>query len=275
MAMHDIDFRFYQEILHKYSGLHLPPEKTYLLTTRITPLCKTLGFDSLDLFTEHLRSSANQSGINMVVEAMTTNETSFFRDTKPFQYLKNSIFPYYLKARASTRKLRIWSAACSTGQEAYSIAFTLNDMADKFKDWSLNISGTDIADHVLKKARDGEFNNFEIQRGLSMPVIVKNFTQRDGNWYIKDDLKKIVDFKKFNLLDNPAKLGQFDIIFCRNVLIYFNQETKLQVLKNLYSAMPDDGILILGSCENVMSDKSKFFSIENMHGFYSKNPIQL
>ena len=268
--MQDFDFRFYQDMLQKHSGLHLPPEKEYLLTTRIMPLCKTLGFETLEDYTNHLRDTHDIAGIKTVAEAMTTNETSFFRDIKPFNALKNEIFPFYLTHRAATRKLRIWSAACSTGQESYSMAITLYDMAADFDGWAVSILGTDIADHVLQKAQQGHYNNFEIQRGLSMPLVVKHFAQDNGNWSVRDHLRKYVRFKKFNLLDNPAVLGAFDIIFCRNVLIYFNAETKLQVLKNLYAALPEDGILVLGSCENVMSERSGFFPVQNMHGFYTK-----
>jgi chemotaxis protein methyltransferase CheR len=268
--MAQMDFEFYRDLLQKNSGIHLTPDKEYLLTTRITPLCKTLGYADLDEYTRHLRSKPEPVSIAAVVDAMTTNETSFFRDGKPFQHLKSDILTRLIEARAETKKLRIWSAACSTGQEAYSIAMTLNEMGDKLAGWSIEILGTDIADHVLQKARSGEYNNFEIQRGLPMPMTVKYFTQKNGQWVIKDELRRRTDFKKFNLLENPARLGVFDIIFCRNVLIYFNQETKLQVLKNIRSVMAADGMLLLGSCENVLSDKSGFRPVENMHGCYMR-----
>lgn len=273
--MQTADFQLYQDILQKHSGIYLTPEKEYLLTTRITPLCKTLGFETFDDYTRHIRTSPDPESINMIVEVMTTNETSFFRDLKPFQYLKNTIIPHFIKARAAEKRLKIWCAASSTGQEPYSIAMTLNDMAGNMPGWGYDILGTDIADHVIQKSIMGEYNNFEIQRGLPMPTILKYFTQSGDNWTIKPDLKKSVRFKKFNLLDNPARLGKFDIIFCRNVLIYFSPETKLSVLKNLYECLADDGILILGSCENVMSEKSGFVSFENMHGFYAKKPLDL
>lgn len=269
--MNQEDFSFYRDILQGHSGIFLTADKTYLLTTRLMPLCKTLGFDTLEEYTGHIRRRLDDVHLNMIIGAMTTNETSFFRDTKPFQYMKNSILPGFLKRRGADKRGRIWSAACSTGQEAYSIAMTIRDGVDKGECAPFDIIGTDIADHVLKKAQDGEYNNFEIQRGLSMPQIVKNFTQKDQNWVVKDDLKSMVRFKKFNLLDHMAKLGQFDIIFCRNVLIYFNPETKLKVLQSLYAAMPPDGVLLLGSCENVMSEKTHFTPLENMHGVYVKN----
>lgn len=273
--MHAADFELYRDILLKHSGIHLTPEKEYLLTTRITPLCKTLGFATLEEYTKNLRQTMAADSINMVVEAMTTNETSFFRDIKPFTFLKTRALPYLLQARQRERKIRIWSAACSTGQEAYSIAMTFQEMGDKFEGWNIEIVGTDIASHVVKKATAGEYNNFEIQRGLSMPVILKNFEQRDNLWYIKDHLKKGVKFQKFNLLQNPSHLGKFDIIFCRNVLIYFNPETKSAVLKNLQSCMSEDGILALGSSENIMGLKTSLVSIPDAHGFYSQKPLTL
>lgn len=146
----------------------------------------------------------------------------------------------------------------------------IRDMEEKFSGWTIEILGTDIADHVLHKARAGEYNNFEIQRGLPMPMIVRHFLQKDGQWVIKDELRRHTEFKKFNLVENPARLGMFDIVFCRNVLIYFNQDTKLQVLKNLRSVMAPDGVLLLGSCENALSDRSGFRAVENMHGCYMR-----
>jgi chemotaxis protein methyltransferase CheR len=265
------DFTFYRDILQGHSGIFLTPEKTYLLTTRLMPLCKTLGFETLDDYTGHIRRRLDDTDLNMIIGAMTTNETSFFRDVKPFHYLKHNILPGFLQRRGPGKRGRIWSAACSTGQEAYSIAMTVREGVEKSQAPQCDIIGTDIADHVLKKAQDGEYNNFEIQRGLSMPMIVRNFTQKDQNWVVKDDLKTMVRFKKFNLLDHMAKLGQFDIIFCRNVLIYFNPETKLKVLQSIYAAMPPDGVLLLGSCENVMSEKTHFTPLENMHGVYIKD----
>jgi chemotaxis protein methyltransferase CheR len=273
--MQSADFELYRDILLKNSGIFLTPEKEYLLTTRVTPLCKTLGFSTLEEYTNHIRKTMNPDAINMVVEAMTTNETSFFRDIKPFNFLRERAFPYLLRERANQKKIRIWSAACSTGQEAYSMAMILQDMSEKFSGWSIEIFGTDIASHVVKKATAGEYNNFEIQRGLSMPVILKNFEQRDNMWYIKDHLKKGIRFQKFNLLQNPSHLGKFDIIFCRNVLIYFNPETKSTVLKNLQSCLASDGVLALGSSENIMGLKTELSPIPDAHGFYSQKPLAL
>lgn len=268
--MNEHDFKFYQDVLQQESGIFLSPDKTYLLNTRLTPLCKTLGFDTLEDYTQHLKSSGDRGALNMVIEAMTTNETSFFRDVKPFQHLKSGILPRLLERRGDLRRLRIWSAACSTGQEAYSIAMTLKEVSVQSVGWQFDIIGTDIADHVLKKAQEGRYNTFEIQRGLSMPQIVRHFDQRDQDWVIKEELRKMVQFKRFNLLEPATRLGNFDIIFCRNVLIYFNAETKLRVLKSLHASMANDGVLLLGSCENIMSDRSGFMPLENMHGVYVK-----
>lgn len=269
--MNEQDFKFYQDFLQAESGIFLSSEKTYLLNTRLMPLCKTLGFETLEEYTQHLKSSNDKAARSMVIEAMTTNETSFFRDIKPFQNLKNSILPYFFEKRAdSHKKLRIWSAACSTGQEAYSVIMTLKDVSAKAPDWNYEILGTDIADHVLQKAKEGRYNTFEIQRGLSMPQIVRYFDQRDQDWVIKDELRRMAQFKPFNLLEPATRLGTFDIIFCRNVLIYFNADTKLKVLKSLYNALAPDGLLLLGSCENVMSDRSGFVTFGDMHGVYVK-----
>ena len=268
--MKEDDFLFYKSLLQEKSGLFLTPEKTYLLSTRLTPLSKTLGYASLEEYTRFLRHAGDQAAHDIVIQAMTTNETSFFRDIKPFQLLRSKLLPWAMDRRKGKKALRIWSAACSTGQEAYSIAMILRELGEQTEEWNLEILGTDIADSVLQQAQSGIFNNFEIQRGLSMPQIVRNFTQAGNMWTVKDELRRFVRFRKFNLLDSPSRLGAFDIIFCRNVLIYFDQETKLQVLRSLYMALPDDGILLLGSCENVMADKTNFCAIDGMHGVYIK-----
>lgn len=268
--MNEQDFKFYQDILQAQSGIFLSADKVYLLNTRLTPLCKTLGFETLEDYTRHLKTAVDKLALHQMIEAMTTNETSFFRDVKPFQHLKGMILPDLLTRRADMRRLRIWSAACSTGQEAYSVAMTVKDTVPPDSGWHIDIVGTDIADNVLQKATAGVYNNFEIQRGLSMPQIVRHFDQKGQDWAIKDELRRMVKFSRFNLLESPARLGRFDVIFCRNVLIYFNAETKLKVLKALYSALADDGVLLLGSCENVMSDKSGFQPCADMHGVYKK-----
>lgn len=268
--MNEQDFRFYQEILQAESGICLSADKIYLLNTRLTPLCRTLGFETLEDYTRHLKTAVDRMALTQMIEAMTTNETSFFRDVKPFQHLKGKILPDLLARRGDMRRLRIWSAACSTGQEAYSVAMTLKEAVQPDSGWQIDIRGTDIADQVLQKAITGRYNNFEIQRGLSMPQIVRHFEQSGGDWVIKDELRRMVKFSYFNLLESPARLGRFDIIFCRNVLIYFNAETKLKVLKALHGALADDGVLLLGSCENAMSDKSGFQSCPEMHGVYRK-----
>jgi chemotaxis protein methyltransferase CheR len=272
--MREDDFKFYQKMLYDRSGLALGPDKTYLLLTRLGPVAKALGFETLDLFTDHLRKTMKASDLDTVVDAMTTNETSFFRDIKPFQILKANIFPDLIARRAAEKRIRIWSAACSTGQEAYSIAMTIRDMGEVLKGWSIEITGTDISDSVLERARAGVFNNFEIQRGLSMPMIVKNFTQVDRNWVIKDELRAMAKFKNFNLLQDARGLGTFDLVFCRNVLIYFDVETKLKVLKSIAGSMAPDGVLVLGSTENVISERSDFVGIESLHGFYVKKTFK-
>lgn len=208
--------------------------------------------------------------MDAVIGTMTTNETSFFRDMKPFQNLRQTILTGLMKARAQTKRIRIWSAASSTGQEAYSIAMVVRECLEKIPDWHFEIVGTDIADHVLQQASSGCYNNFEIQRGLSMSAILHNFRQTPEGWVVHDDLRRMVKFHKFNLLDNPARLGTFDVVFCRNVLIYFNADRKLQVLKGLHSVLPDDGYLLLGSCENAFTDRSQFAPVAEMHGVYTR-----
>lgn len=268
--MNDDDFAFYQKILLDRSGLAITTEKIYLLNARLGPLSQSLGFKDLNSFTADLRKNLHPQNLARVVEAMTTNETSFFRDIKPFDYLRQFLLPYYMQERAGTKKIRIWSAACSTGQEPYSIAMIARDLMKKSPDWRFEIVATDLSDDVLDKAKRGEYNHFEIQRGLSMPVIVQNFTQKGQIWAIKDEVRSMVSFSKFNLIEDTRRLGVFDVIFCRNVLIYFNLDGKLKVLKALENNLCDDGSLFLGSCENIHSDRTGFEQIADKYGLYIK-----
>lgn len=249
--MLNTDFQFYQALLLEKSGLALSEEKTYLLETRLKPVALSLGYAKLEDFTLDVRKK-DPALVRSVIEAMTTNETSFFRDTKPFNILRE-LLPHLAKARESKKTLRIWSAACSSGQEAYSIAITLQEFFSDKPGWKCQIVGTDISEDILAQARKGEYSQFEIQRGLSIQMMVKYFTQSGNNWHIKDELKNMVRFQNLNLLDNMASMGTFDIIFCRNVLIYFNPKTKTQVLTKLKERMAPDGYLFLGACETIIN----------------------
>ena len=263
------EFEFYKTLLKDKSGLSISQEKIYLLETRLAPVVQKYGFGTLDRLTQSFRLKRDETVIKDVVEAMTTNETLFFRDDKPFKHFKTAILPEMLKNRANTRHLKIWSAACSSGQEPYSIAMTLEENVMEKATWKFDIFATDISDPVLEQARNGVYTHFEVQRGLPIQTIVKYFVQDGERWRVKDDLKKMVRFSKFNLLDRMTSVGQFDIIFCRNVLIYFDEETKKKVLSALVNQLAPDGYLFLGSSETVLGLAQNLKPVAGCPGLYS------
>jgi len=199
---------------------------------------------------------------------MTTNESFFFRDIKPFDIFRDATLPYFLESRLNKKALNIWCAAASSGQEPYSLAMILKEENAKMAGWRVKITGTDISTDILDKAKQGEYSQFEVQRGLPVQLLVKYFEKQGENWQINSDIKSMVDYKEFNLLDSLKPLGNFDIVFCRNVLIYFDQETKSKVLDEIYELMPDDGLLFLGGAETVLGISDKFRPVPNFRGVY-------
>lgn len=252
MSMTPDDFTFYKKFLYEKSGLALNEEKVYLLVSRLTPISNKWKFTSLDLLTKALKTAPDPKLVAEVVDAMTTNETLFFRDDRPFKYFKTNLIPEVLKSRIAKKSLRIWSAASSTGQEPYSIAMTLLESIPAPDTWKIEIIGTDISDRALTQARKGEFNQFEVQRGLPIQMTMKYFKQDGAVWKINDKIRNMVRFENFNLLDPMDKFGTFDIIFCRNVLIYFDEQTKKKILQNMVKRLPPDGYIFLGGSETAI-----------------------
>jgi chemotaxis protein methyltransferase CheR len=206
-----------------------------------------------------------------VVEAMTTNETFFFRDKLPFDHLSEEILPYLLQARASRRSLRIWCAAGSTGQEPYSIAMVLKEMGEKISGWRTEIVATDLSQAVLEKSRSGMFSQFEVQRGLPIQLLVKYFQQKGDIWQLNADIRAMVQHRQLNLLQDFSSLGTFDVIFCRNVLIYFDQDTKTSIFNRLAKLLEPDGYLALGAAETVVGLSDAFKPHPTRRGMYQPN----
>jgi chemotaxis protein methyltransferase CheR len=205
---------------------------------------------------------------------MTTNETFFFRDKIPFEHLRDTVLPLLLKARANRHTLRIWSAACSTGQEPYSIAMCLKENASLLSGWRIEIVATDLSQEVLEKSRAGIYSQFEVQRGLPIQMLVKYFTQSGEIWQVNPDIRAMVQHRQLNLLQDFSQLGRFDVIFCRNVLIYFDQETKIDVFERLNKAMEPDGMLMLGAAESVVGITDAFRPYLDRRGLYQSNPAR-
>lgn len=264
VEMRSDDFNFMAELLRQRSGLLLTPDKTYLLDSRLLPVARIHGCQTLPALVALLRTRRPENVIKDVTEAMTTNESSFFRDAKPFEFLRKELLPRFKQKLAGRQSLRIWSAACSTGQEPYSIAMSLLEEAAHMPGWRYEMIATDLAGKVLDKAAQGVYSQFEAQRGMSIQLLIKYFDSRpDSCWQVKDELKKMVQFKSQNLLESFAPLGRFDLILCRNVLIYFDEATKNKVIANMTTQLNPQGVLILGSTETIMDHtiSSKFDEI--------------
>lgn len=262
------DFDIYRDLLKERSGLTLTPDKCYLLESRLGPVAKKWGYSSLDTMTIALQAVPDKKMVKDIVEAMTTNETSFFRDQGPFDRLKEVVLPHMLKARIHQRRMRIWCAAASSGQEPYSISMILKEMEHQFSGWRNEMIATDISDDILAKAREGLYTQFEVQRGLPIQLLMKYFTQEGDKWRINDLIQKMVNYQPFNLLDSMAAFGQFDFIFCRNVLIYFDEKTKADILGRMAKQLAPDGFLFLGGAETVIGITEAFKPLPNQRGVY-------
>lgn len=263
------DFEIYKDLVKEKSGLVLTHDKSYLLESRLKPVAKKWGYPSLEAMTMVLHGVPDPKLINDIIEAMTTNETSFFRDIHPFETFKSDVMNYMKKARGKKRKLRIWCNAASSGQEPYSLAIALKEMAAELPSWKFEILATDISDEVLSQAHEGAYSQFEIQRGMPVQLMIKYFRQHDNRWHLDPDVKKMVKFETFNLLEPMYSLGYFDIIFCRNVLIYFDTETKAHVLNNMSKLLEPDGFLFLGGAETVIGITEAFKPVPEKRGLYA------
>ena len=261
------DFDYVAKLLKDRSGLVVTKDKAYLLESRLTPIARKHGMDGLDTLLRSL-PTAKEDLLKEVTEAMTTNESFFFRDVKPFDQFKSLVLPHLLKTRAAKKSFRIWSAACSSGQEAYSLAMILKEESAKLAGWKVDIIGTDLSTEVLEKAKVGMYSQFEVQRGLPVTLLVKYFKKTGETWQIDPVIRSMVQFKQLNLLGDFRSLGQFDVVFCRNVLIYFDQPTKTKVLDGISALMPDDGFLYLGGAETVLGISNKFKAVPDQRGIY-------
>lgn len=263
------NFLFLCDLLYQRSGLVLSEAKTYLVEARLTPFVRRLGIGGLDELIRTVQLKKDEKLIREITDAMTTNESFFFRDGTPFKIFKEDVLPKLLAARSETKKIRIWSAACSMGQEPYTIAMLLKEEGAKVRDYRFDIIGTDISDEVLKKARDGFYTQFEVQRGLPIQLLVKYFTKEGENrWQICREIREMITYRYLNLLDDFSALGPFDVVFCRNVLIYFDQPTKVRVLERISKIMTSDSVLFLGGAETVIGVTDTFKPVPGARGTY-------
>lgn len=252
------------------AGINLGADKDYLVVSRLEPRLRGWRVASLDGLAAQIYSQPTGALANDVVAALTTNETLWFRDGKPFDALRQIILPDLLDRRRNDRTLSIWSAACSTGQEVYSIAMTLHDEQRRLDNWKVTILGSDICEPALIRARNGSYTQFEVQRGLPIQRLVRHFDQVGEEWQIRPELRLGVEFRALNLLSLPAGLGPFDIAFCRNVLIYFDVEIKTQVLLAIAARLRPGGYLILGGAETTLGLATPFAPVPGCTGVYRR-----
>ena len=251
--MNPSDYEFLSDFLMKASGLNLGEGKAYLLESRLIPVAQSLGLSGIEELVQAIKTMPTPQLKTSIIEAMTTNETLFFRDKKPFDELANLMMPKILEAKKLQRKVRIWCAASSSGQEPYSIAMQLKENIPELSaGWNVEIVATDLDNQILAKAKEGQYTQFEVQRGLSIQMLMKYFEKNDQGWQIKPEIRSCITWKQLNLLDNFSHLGQFDVIFCRNVLIYFDTDRKKQILDRMATQLPKHGYLVLGGAETVL-----------------------
>jgi chemotaxis protein methyltransferase CheR len=265
-----LDYEFLRKLLKERSGLDLSADKQYLVESRLVPLARKAGLPGISELVQKIKSGTDPLTAD-VVEAMTTNETFFFRDKIPFDHLREAVLPELMQARASRRSLRIWCAASSSGQEPYSIAMCLKGLGAALNGWRVEILATDLSQAVLEKSKAGIFSQFEVQRGLPIQMLVKHFTQVGELWQLNADIRAMVQHRQLNLLQDFSHLGSFDVIFCRNVMIYFDQDTKTGIFDRLAKALEADGVLALGAAESVVGISDAFKPYPERRGLYRPN----
>ena len=244
------NYNFLQRYVYQQSGIVLDDGKHYLLDARLTPLARRRQAATIDDLCNLLRATKEDSLHREVLDAMTTNETFFFRDVAPFDVLRDHILPE-IRQKAALRPVSIWSAAASTGQEIYSIAMQTLEMG--IPPASVKLFGTDVSHAVLERARQGKYMQIEVNRGLPSPYLVKYFERSGLDWQIKPNIRAMATFEQFDLRRSMTRFGPFDVVFCRNVLIYFDVKTRTEILKNMASVMPSGAWLILGSAETLLN----------------------
>lgn len=267
------DFEFVCKLVRERSAVVLDSGKEYLVETRLRPVVRRLQLDSLDALVERLRSQSFNGVHVQVVEAMVTTETSFFRDHHPFEALRSHVLPELLRTRAAERTVRIWSAACASGQEPYSIAMLVRSHFPQLADWKVQILASDLSGEMLERARLGTFNHIEANRGLPADLLVRYFRRQGSEWHLDDGIRRMVEFRQINLAGGWPDLPPMDLIFLRNVMIYFDVEMKKAILAKVRRLLRPDGYLVLGGAETTLNLDDAFQRIAfDKAGYYRLAP---
>lgn len=254
--IHADNYRFLQAQVYSQTGIVLDADKHYLFESRLTPIVKQLGLGSINDLCSLISATRETQVARQVVEAMTTNETYFFRDPAHYDAIRTALLPRLKEERRDTKKLRFWSAAASTGQEAYSLAMLL--LESGLSDWNLQILGTDYSSQVLERARSGKYQQIEVNRGLPAALLVKHFRRNGVEWQLSDPVRRMASFETIDLRGSMRALGPFDLVFCRNVMIYFDAETKKNILRELHGTLFRGGWLLLGGAETAFGVEEWF-----------------
>lgn len=263
-----VAYESFRKLVLDRSGLVLTADKDYLLKSRLEPLARKDGFDGLDQLLARVGAEPSGALAQRCIDAMATHESFFFRDTTPFDQLRDTLLPELIAARTQSRTLRIWSAACSSGQEPYSLAMLLMEEQHRMPGWRIDILATDMSLPILERAGTGLYSDFEVRRGLSDARLARWFTRAGDNWLLSPQVRSMVRFAPHNLLAGTSGLGRFDLIFCRNVLIYFDREHKRAALSQIAKATEPHGALVLGSAETVVGLDSAFAPVVGLRGVF-------
>lgn len=255
-------------LLEKRTGQTLMANRHWRIDMALKPLMRKNSIPDLETLVSLIEIDADPKLTSECVEAMINNETCFFRDQANFALLTGPVLDSIRETRAKNKRIRIWSAACSTGQEPYSLAMAIAENAEKWRGWQVQIMATDVSGTALAQARAGKYSQFEIQRGLPVMLMVKHFEQKGEEWFAKEHLRRMVTFAEHNMLESPRHLGAFDVILCRNMLMYLSDDKRSKVLDTMAPVLAVDGILMLGAAETVIGQTQKLRSSQEFRGFY-------
>jgi chemotaxis protein methyltransferase CheR len=269
------DFEYLSQFLRRRSGLALSPYRAHLVEGRLSPIARRFGFRNVESLLRELRY-ARETLARAVTEAMTTNDSSFFRDKSVFDHFRDVVLPELIAARASRKHLRIWSAACAAGQEAYSLAMILDQIKLADRGWSIDLIATDLSSDLIARAEEGVYTEFEVSRGLNPRHLATYFQRAGSSWRVSDRLKRMISFRSFNLLDSYGWLHELDAVFCRNVLIFLEPKAKRQVIEKISEVIAPEGVLLLGHAEHI-DDLDDYFErrdgVAGCYGLRAQNKV--
>ena len=272
MACTEMDYAYLRALVRRQTANTIDPSRNTLFDTKLAPVARMAGARSLKDFVDHLKKDRQAHLHRAVAEAMTINETSFFRDMKPFDMLREVVLPRLIEKRSGQRRLRIWSAASSTGQEAYSLAMMLAEHFPNTAGWDVKILGTDISRHVIEYAQRARYRRLEVNRGLPVRMLM-NYLERDGEeWVVNERIQRMCEFERVNLCAPLPRMPQFDLVLLRNVLLYFTQQDRTHLFREVHRKMASDGCLLLGNAEQA-EDSTNLFEVEFVNNSYCYRPV--